>query len=945
MSFYEFMPTLLNMSLTASVAIVLVILLRLLLKKAPKVISYALWAVVLFRLLCPFSIGSSFSLYNLFDAPAEESGTLTSVIEYVPSNIVHTEYPAVALPVPGISDAVNEVLPQGEEQLRADPLEGPVFIATYVWMAGVLAMVVYSVVSYTRLRRKLSVVVPLRDNIFIADDIKSPFVVGLFRPKIYLPCNLGDKEQEYIILHEQHHIKRLDHVMKALAFLALAIHWFNPLVWVAFILASKDMEMSCDEAVIRKVDGDVRADYSASLLTLATGRRIIAGTPLAFGEGDTKGRINNLSKWKKPTVWVVLLAVVACVVLAVCLLTNPNADNRIESLKYSSTSFINDTEQSEVMTGYNRESRAMSVTVCFERTEGPSTIELVYGYKKNGIGTEWAYDGPVSLALGESTTFTVPADNHFSFEAISLAGENGNVTLVFMENDAEAGSEGLSNRLANPTELIPGTTYVSWQCLYMNPLSSYAAMGGDSGCKYIVGEDYFATINRNDGSFVSVTNPNLDTATSGLDGLQNMIDVSSWEWQEFPYTDEEWAALYVPQGFGGISNISEIYDEMLYLPLTAGKFLLKMDGDLWLVELRSNEQMGTYLWSIYSLVPESAMGVAQWEYAPMLSSRSPYFRFEFDMDYTEISAVCTQSLLVDHDAPGSPSDTSLIFQEGNALYWSPMDEDGKVVASAIIHFSVHQDDIAPYSGTIYIEGNSGSDGRRIYNATIVGTGLHLDPNSEKEGGVISVISTTAPSASNTETQFEVSFAGNTSLGQKMELTADYPYWSIEVENTGTAALLMELEGEVYRVEAGATEVFGTTEKWSPGTYAVSFSGVGANPMQGKATGVSSSVPLTTSNGITIRHDLTKGDLEVSVVDLASYVFYTNSEQISVTVKGGDFDGQVNLLDVSQDNAHILQHKVNSRDDDCLFTGLTSARLYRVDCEGLDGCTVVISGDK
>ena len=325
MSFYEFMPTLLNMSLTASVAIVLVILLRLLLKKTPKVISYALWGVVLFRLLCPVSIGSSFSLYNLFDAPTEESGAVTSVIEYVPSNIVHTEYPSVALPVPGISDAINEALPQGQEQLVADPIEAPMSIATYVWMIGVLGMVIYSIVSYVRLRRTLSVVVPLRDNIFIADDIKSPFVVGLFRPKIYLPCNLGDKEQEYIILHEQHHIKRLDHVMKALAFLALAIHWFNPLVWVAFVLASKDMEMSCDEAVIRKVDGDVRADYSASLLTLATGRRIIAGTPLAFGEGDTKGRINNLSKWKKPAVWVVLLAVVACVILAISLLTNPSA--------------------------------------------------------------------------------------------------------------------------------------------------------------------------------------------------------------------------------------------------------------------------------------------------------------------------------------------------------------------------------------------------------------------------------------------------------------------------------------------------------------------------------------------------------------------------------------------------------------------------------------------
>lgn len=334
MFFYTFMPKLFNMSLTASVAIVLVILLRLLLKKAPKVISYALWGVVLFRLLCPVSIGSNFSVYNLFDAPAQESGTITSVIEYVPSNIVHTEYPSVALPVPGISDVINDVLPQGQEQLVADPLEAPMSFATYAWMIGVLVMVIYSIVSYIRLRRKLSVVVPLRDNIFIADDIKSPFVVGLFRPKIYLPCNLGDKEQEYIILHEQHHIKRLDHVMKALAFLALAIHWFNPLVWVAFILASKDMEMSCDEAVIRKIGGDVRADYSASLLTLATGRRIIAGMPLAFGEGNTKGRIRNLANWKKPAFWVVLVAVIACIVLAVCLLTNPETKQDLSFLNY-----------------------------------------------------------------------------------------------------------------------------------------------------------------------------------------------------------------------------------------------------------------------------------------------------------------------------------------------------------------------------------------------------------------------------------------------------------------------------------------------------------------------------------------------------------------------------------------------------------------------------------
>ena len=324
MTFYSFMPRLLNMSLTASVAIGLVILLRFALKKAPKVFSYALWGVVLFRLLCPISIGSTFSVFNLIDTPAEDYRYISSVIEYVPADIVHTENPSVVLPVPGVSEVINDALTQGEEQLRADPLEGRTFVATVIWMMGVLAMGIYSIVSYLKLRFKLRVAIPLRENIFIADDIKSPFVVGLIRPRIYLPCNLSEKEQEYIILHEKHHTKRLDHVMKALAFIALAIHWFNPLVWVAFILAGKDMEMSCDEAVIRKVGSHVRADYSASLLTLATGRRIIAGTPLAFGEGDTKGRIHNLARWKKPARWIVILSVVLCLILAVCLLTNPN---------------------------------------------------------------------------------------------------------------------------------------------------------------------------------------------------------------------------------------------------------------------------------------------------------------------------------------------------------------------------------------------------------------------------------------------------------------------------------------------------------------------------------------------------------------------------------------------------------------------------------------------
>ena len=227
MAFYTFLPKILNMSLTASVAIVFVLLLRLLLKKAPKVISYALWAVVLIRLLCPVSIESGLSLFGLFDTPTVGTSEHSSAVEYIPSNIVHTEFPEVVLPVPGVGEAITEVLPQGEEQLRADPLEGPIFIATYVWWGGILVMAAYGIMTYLRLRRRLITASPLRDNIYLADDIDSPFVMGLFRPKIYLPSAMEEREQSYILLHEQHHIRRLDHVVKALAFVALCIHWFN----------------------------------------------------------------------------------------------------------------------------------------------------------------------------------------------------------------------------------------------------------------------------------------------------------------------------------------------------------------------------------------------------------------------------------------------------------------------------------------------------------------------------------------------------------------------------------------------------------------------------------------------------------------------------------------------------------------------------------------------
>lgn len=317
-------PMILNMTITASIMILFVLLARLVLKKAPKIFSYALWAVVLFRLLCPVSITTDFSLLGLFDTPAVENTQHTTAMEYIPYDVVHTPDLEVQLPVPpAINEVVNNALPQEHAALGADPLEGDFAIGSFVWLLGIAGMAIYSAVSYFLLRRKLVGAVLLRDNIYLADGIGSPFVMGFIRPKIYLPSTLSEQEQSYIILHEQHHIRRGDHIIKALAFIALCIHWFNPLVWVAFVLSSKDMEMSCDEAVVKKLGEGIRADYSASLLSLATGRRIIAGTPLAFGEGDTKSRIKNILNWKKPKTWIIFIAVITSAVVMVFCVSNP----------------------------------------------------------------------------------------------------------------------------------------------------------------------------------------------------------------------------------------------------------------------------------------------------------------------------------------------------------------------------------------------------------------------------------------------------------------------------------------------------------------------------------------------------------------------------------------------------------------------------------------------
>ena len=349
----DFFPRLINMSAIASIVILFVLVARLILKRSPKIFSYALWAIVLIRLLVPVYIPSPISAIP--------------VTQTTNSAEINAALPPLDFETPGDRQENSLSLQQSIEKdtpyVHVSHSLEPTGYLAIAWLAGMGVMVLYSCLSYWKIKKKVRISVLLRDNIFIADDIGSPCVIGFGMPNIYLPNGLSEKEQEYIILHEQHHIKRLDHIVKGIAFIALTIHWFNPLVWVAFILACKDMEMSCDEAVIRKVGTDVRADYSASLLTLATGHRIIAGTPLAFGEGDTKGRIKNLSKWRQPVFLTVVIGIFVCLLAGVLLLTNPIEETGDESGVTYYAGTVVDSAMSVVNEG-DREGRSYITLAC-----------------------------------------------------------------------------------------------------------------------------------------------------------------------------------------------------------------------------------------------------------------------------------------------------------------------------------------------------------------------------------------------------------------------------------------------------------------------------------------------------------------------------------------------------------------------------------------------------
>lgn len=316
---YDVFTKLLNMSLTAGILALAVMSIRLLLKRVPKKYICILWALVALRLICPISISSSLSVFNLINSNSNSTGQ----IEYFQYN-GKSEKPSLVFDVPAL---VNDNT--SPDSMTIGTHTSDLYLPTImnIWLIGTTVMLVYAFVSYFRIKRETAASIRSNRQYYICDEINTPFILGIIHPQIYIPSGLDDTTRKNVLAHERAHLKRHDHWWKPLGYALLSVYWINPVLWIAYILFCRDIETACDEKVIEGMDKESITEYSVALLTCATQKRSITACPIAFGETDVKGRIKKVLNYKKPTFWVIILVAIVCLVVAVCFLTNPEKES------------------------------------------------------------------------------------------------------------------------------------------------------------------------------------------------------------------------------------------------------------------------------------------------------------------------------------------------------------------------------------------------------------------------------------------------------------------------------------------------------------------------------------------------------------------------------------------------------------------------------------------
>ena len=432
---------LVNLSISASWLILAVLVLRFVLKKAPKWVMPLLWGVVALRLVCLFSIESALSLI-----PSAET---------IPSEIVTETREPVLYEQATLDIATNPTLPSAAEVpvgVSRQQAQVDFNIYSVLWLAGMAALLVHALVSAGKLKRKLATAILLRDNIYESEFVDKPFVFGVVKPNIYLPMHMDEGTAAYVIAHEHAHLARCDHWWKVLGYLVLALHWFNPLVWVAYILFCRDIELACDEKVVKGLDGAARADYSQALLSCAAPKRAVAACPLAFGEGNIKTRVKSALHYKKPAFWVAAAAVLAVVIVAVCFLTNPRSERG--SLVWAQKLNAADVASIELYVPAEGEARQYKK---LDTEEMAQAVELINSSRGTYI------EKPETVYAGLPVWFLLTMDDGTVHAVGSVVGHyliiDGDTFDADVENQAEWENYVLKGDSASPIDMADRLSY------------------------------------------------------------------------------------------------------------------------------------------------------------------------------------------------------------------------------------------------------------------------------------------------------------------------------------------------------------------------------------------------------------------------------------------------------------------------------------------------------
>lgn len=432
---------LVNLSISASWLILAVLVLRVVLKKAPKWVMSLLWGVVALRLVCLFSIESALSLI-----PSAET---------IPSEIVTETREPVLYEQATLDIVTNPTLPSAAEVpvgVSRQQAQVDFNIYSVLWFAGMAALLVHALVSAGKLKRKLATAILLRDNIYESEFVDSPFVFGVVKPNIYLPMHMDEGTAAYVIAHERAHLARRDHWWKVLGYLVLALHWFNPLVWVAYILFCRDIELACDEKVVKGLDGAARADYSQALLSCAAPKRAVAACPLAFGEGNIKTRVKSALHYRKPAFWVAAAAVLAVVIVAVCFLTNPRSERG--SLVWAQKLNAADVASIELYVPAEGEARQYKK---LDTEEMAQAVELINSSRGTYI------EKPETVYAGLPVWFLLTMDDGTVHAVGSVVGHyliiDGDTFDADVENQAEWENYVLKGDSASPIDMADRLSY------------------------------------------------------------------------------------------------------------------------------------------------------------------------------------------------------------------------------------------------------------------------------------------------------------------------------------------------------------------------------------------------------------------------------------------------------------------------------------------------------